>query len=72
MSRGATAFENFCKGVKPVDSDLGESLDSRRRTSESSVFVSVEVSVPVNVKSALGQIACPDSKSGLIPGDFLP
>ena len=40
---------------------MGESFGSKRRISQSNTFVSVELSVPVSVKSALGQIACPIS-----------
>ena len=71
MSRGATTFEIFFGRVSPVGTETGDSGDSERRTSRSNVFVTVELSVPVNVESALGQNAYPDSGSGLIPGDFL-
>ena len=49
----------------PVETVPGSSGDSGRRTCLSSVLVGVEVSVPVSVKNALGQNACPNSRSGL-------
>ena len=70
MSRGATAFEIFQGGVQPVESVLGESRHLGHRTSLTNVFVIVELSVPVSVKSALGQNPCPDSVSGLDLNDF--
>ena len=66
MSRAATAFEISCGGVPPAETVTGVVCISSRRTSESGVFVSVEFSVPVSVKSALGQIAFSDSRSGLV------
>jgi hypothetical protein len=60
VSRGVTAFEIFQRGVSPVEAELGESYDSGRRTGESAVLVSVQLSVRLGVQSPLGQIACPD------------
>jgi hypothetical protein len=37
--RGATAFEIFRSGVSPVETDPGESSDSRRRIEPSTVFL---------------------------------
>ena len=71
VSRVATAFENFWRGVQPVEPDTGTVCDSGRRICPSRIFVTVELSVPVSVKSALGQNASPDSRSGLVLNDFL-
>ena len=71
MSRGSTAFEIFWRGSPPAETVTGVFCGSGGRTGWSNIFVDVEVSVPVSVKSALGQIACPDLESGLVPGDFL-
>ena len=70
VSRGATAFEIFRRGVQPDEPDTGDVCGSRRRTGWSSVFAIVEVSVPLSVKSALGQNARPDSDSGLDLNEF--
>jgi len=47
-------------GVPLVETVLGKTRGSGRRMGWSSVFVIVEVSVQVSVKSALGQNACPN------------
>ena len=60
----------FGEGSPPVETDPGDVCGSSHRTSESAVFVTVEVSVPVSAKSALGQNACPDSGSGLDLNDI--
>ena len=65
VSRGATAFEIFRRGSPPVETVPGESRGSGHRTSRSNVFVIVELSVPVSVKSVLGQITCPNSGTRL-------
>jgi hypothetical protein len=57
---------NFQQGVPPDEAETGECRVLGRRTCQSSVLVSVKVSVQVNAQSALGQNACPDSGSGVI------
>jgi hypothetical protein len=61
---------NFLGGSPPVETDTGESRRIGRRTGLSSVSVSVYLGVQVNVQSALGQDACPDPGSWIVPGDF--
>ena len=39
VSRGATAFEIFRRGVSPVETVLGEFCDSTRRIEPSTVFL---------------------------------
>jgi len=64
--RGATAFEIFLEGSPPVEPVLGDSRASGRRMGCSGVFVIVEVSVQVSVKTARGQIGRPDFRSGRV------
>jgi len=45
---------------------MGESRDSGRVMGWSGVLDIVEVSVQVSVKTARGQIVCPDRRSGLV------
>ena len=49
-----------------VEQDLDESRDSGRVMAWSGVLDIVEVSVQVSVKTARGQIICPDRRSGLV------
>src|SRR2546425_3048465 len=58
--RESTTFQIFWMGVPLVETVLGKTRSSRHRMGWSSVFVIVEVSVQVSVKSALGQNACPN------------
>ena len=60
----------FLERAEPVETVTGVFHGSSRRTSESGIFVTAELSVPVSMKSALGQNARPESGSGLILNDF--
>ena len=70
VSRGATAFEIFWRGSPPVEPGLRFDSCFSRRIGWSSVLDIVEVSVQVSVKTARGQIGCPDPESGLVLDDF--
>ena len=67
VSRGVTDFEIFRRASPPVESVIGESRVLGRRSSQTTLFATAELSVPVSVKSARGQNDCPDSGSGLVP-----
>src|SRR5207247_3164073 len=65
LSREDQRFCDFLDKVPPVEPGLGLDSGLSRRFAESGVLEIVEVNVQVSVKSARGQIACSDLRSGL-------
>src|SRR5947199_3042984 len=66
LSREGQRFCDFLDRVPPVEPGLGLDAGLSRRFAESGVLKIVEVNMQVSVKSARGQIACSDPRSGLV------
>jgi hypothetical protein len=70
VSRGLTVFENFWRGVPPVEADPGEYSGSGRRIEPSTIFPIAKYRHDSARGSRRLEIASSDFGSGLVLNDF--